>query len=80
MNILQTDGRSSASFIAEKVKMSIPAVTDRMKKLRKSLRESAKMLQALVAGTLDCSLGERSVTLRLRPAAAHYTIEEPASV
>ena len=33
LNILQTDGRSSASLIAEKVKMSIPAVTDRIKKL-----------------------------------------------
>ena len=33
LNILQMDGRSSASFIAEKVKMSIPAVTDRIKKL-----------------------------------------------
>ena len=33
LNILQADGRSSASLIAEKVKMSIPAVTDRIKKL-----------------------------------------------
>ena len=31
--ILQKDSRSSASYIAEKVGMSIPAVTDRIKKL-----------------------------------------------
>ena len=31
--ILQQDSRSSASYIAEKVGMSIPAVTDRIKKL-----------------------------------------------
>ena len=33
LNMLQVDGRSSASFIAQKVSMSIPAVTDRIKKL-----------------------------------------------
>ena len=33
LNMLQVDGRSSASFIAEKVNMSIPAITDRIKKL-----------------------------------------------
>ena len=36
LNMLQVDGRSSASHIAEKVSMSIPAVTDRIKKLTDS--------------------------------------------
>jgi len=33
LNILQVDGRSSASEIAKSVKLSIPAVTERIKKL-----------------------------------------------
>ena len=33
---LQNDGRSSASHIASKIGMSIPAVTDRIKKLQES--------------------------------------------
>ena len=36
LNILQIEGRSSASFIAEEIRMSIPAVTDRIKKLQES--------------------------------------------
>ena len=36
LNILQIDGRSSASHIAEEIAMSIPAVTDRIKKLQES--------------------------------------------
>ena len=36
LNILQLKGRSSASHIAEEIKMSIPAVTDRIKKLQDS--------------------------------------------
>ena len=36
LNILQLEGRSSASYIAEKIGMSIPAVTDRIKKLQDS--------------------------------------------
>ena len=36
LNILQLDGRSSASHIAEEIGMSIPAVTDRIKKLQES--------------------------------------------
>ena len=36
LNILQIEGRSSASHIAEEVSMSIPAVTDRIKKLQES--------------------------------------------
>ena len=36
LNILQAEGRSSASYIAEKIGMSIPAVTDRIKKLQES--------------------------------------------
>ena len=36
LNILQIDGRSSASHIAEEIGMSIPAVTDRIKKLQES--------------------------------------------
>ena len=34
LGFLQKDGRSSASFIADKIKMSIPAVADRIKKLQ----------------------------------------------
>mgnify|MGYP001331899289 FL=1 len=34
LNILQIEGRSSASYIAEGIGMSIPAVTDRIKKLQ----------------------------------------------
>tara|TARA_Y100000590_G_scaffold390602_1_gene466542 strand:- start:178 stop:666 length:489 start_codon:yes stop_codon:yes gene_type:complete len=33
LGLLQVDGRSSASYIAEKVSMSVPAVADRIKKL-----------------------------------------------
>ena len=33
---LQNDGRSSASHIAEEIGMSVPAVTDRIKKLQES--------------------------------------------
>ena len=33
LDLLQIDGRSSASFIAEKIGMSVPAVADRIKKL-----------------------------------------------
>ncbi len=36
LHLLQIDGRSSASHIAESVGMSIPAVTDRIKKLQES--------------------------------------------
>ena len=36
LEILQKDGRSSASFIADKIKMSVPAVADRIKKLQES--------------------------------------------
>jgi len=36
IEILQLDGRASASFIAERVKMSIPAVADRIKKMQES--------------------------------------------
>jgi len=36
LNILQLDGRSSASHIAEEISMSIPAVTDRIRKLQES--------------------------------------------
>ena len=36
LQILQVNGRSSASRIAEEIKMSIPAVTDRIKKLQES--------------------------------------------
>ena len=34
LNILQINARSSASYIAEEIKMSVPAVTDRIKKLQ----------------------------------------------
>ena len=34
LNVLQINARSSASYIAEKINMSIPAVTDRIKKLQ----------------------------------------------
>ena len=36
LNILQVEGRSSASYIAADIGMSIPAVTDRIKKLQES--------------------------------------------
>ena len=36
LGILQLQGRSSASYIAEEIGMSIPAVTDRIKKLQES--------------------------------------------
>ena len=36
LNILQLQGRSSASHIADKISMSVPAVTDRIKKLQES--------------------------------------------
>ena len=36
LELLQKDGRSSASFIADKIKMSVPAVADRIKKLQES--------------------------------------------
>ena len=36
LNILKVEGRSSASHIADSVSMSIPAVTDRIKKLQES--------------------------------------------
>ena len=36
LEFLQKDGRSSASFIADKIKMSVPAVADRIKKLQES--------------------------------------------
>ena len=36
LDILQVDARSSASSIAEKVRMSVPAVADRIKKLQDS--------------------------------------------
>ena len=36
LHILQFDGRSSASHIAGEIGMSIPAVTDRIKKLQES--------------------------------------------
>ena len=34
--MLQKDGRASASYIAQEISMSIPAVTDRIKKLQES--------------------------------------------
>ena len=34
LSILQQDGRASASYIAQEIGMSIPAVTDRIKKLQ----------------------------------------------
>ena len=34
--ILQNDGRSSASHIAQEISMSVPAMTDRIKKLQES--------------------------------------------
>lgn len=34
LDILQTDGRASASFIADEIGMSIPAVSERIKKLQ----------------------------------------------
>ena len=34
--ILQQDGRSSASYVAQEIRMSIPAITDRIKKLQES--------------------------------------------
>ena len=34
--ILQNDGRASASYVAQEINMSIPAVTDRIKKLQES--------------------------------------------
>ena len=36
LTILQSEGRSSASYIADEIGMSIPAVTDRIKKLQDS--------------------------------------------
>ena len=36
LSILQVEGRSSASHIATEISMSIPAVTDRIKKLQES--------------------------------------------
>ena len=36
LEFLQKDGRSSASFIANKIEMSVPAVADRIKKLQES--------------------------------------------
>ena len=36
LEILQKDGRSSASFIAEEIGMSVPAVSDRIKKLQET--------------------------------------------
>ena len=36
LELLQKDGRSSASFIADKIKMSVPAVADRIKKLQEA--------------------------------------------
>ena len=36
LNILQLEGRSSASHIADEINMSIPAVADRIKKLQES--------------------------------------------
>ena len=36
LEILQKDGRSSASFIADEIGMSVPAVADRIKKLQES--------------------------------------------
>ena len=36
LHLLQIDGRASASYIAESIGMSIPAVTDRIKKLQES--------------------------------------------
>ena len=36
LSILQVEGRSSASHIAAEISMSIPAVTDRIKKLQES--------------------------------------------
>ena len=34
LEILQKDGRSSASFIADEIGMSVPSVADRIKKLQ----------------------------------------------
>ena len=34
--ILQNDGRSSASYVAQEISMSVPAETDRIKKLQES--------------------------------------------
>ena len=34
LKILQKDGRSSASYVAREISMSVPAVTDRIKKLQ----------------------------------------------
>jgi len=36
LEFLQKDGRSSASFIADKIRMSVPAVADRIKKLQEA--------------------------------------------
>ena len=36
ISMLQLDGRASASFIAQEIGMSIPTVTDRIKKLQES--------------------------------------------
>ena len=36
LEFLQKDGRSSASFIADKIGMSVPAVADRIKKLQEA--------------------------------------------
>ena len=36
LDILQVEGRSSASYIAQAISMSIPAITDRIKKLQES--------------------------------------------
>ena len=36
LSILQKEGRASASYIADKIGMSIPAVTDRIKKLQET--------------------------------------------
>ena len=36
LEILQNDGRSSASHVAQEISMSVPAVTDRIKKLQES--------------------------------------------
>ena len=36
LTILQKDGRSSASYVAQEISMSVPAVTDRIKKLQES--------------------------------------------
>ena len=34
--ILQKDGRSSASYVAQEIRMSVPAIADRIKKLQES--------------------------------------------